>query len=85
VVKRVREIAGIGMEVVQFQVGITLYTNFKLNLLFTDTYKTIAFLNINQNETPSTIIEPSPNYKFSTQSIACHPVTLILIPLFMKC
>jgi hypothetical protein len=36
-VNGVGEIAGIGVEFFQVQVGITLYTNFKVNLLITNT------------------------------------------------
>ena len=62
--KRLREIAGISMEFVQ--VGITLYTNLKVNLLITNTHKIIVYCNVNKRGTPSIIIEPSPRYTFST-------------------
>ena len=72
----VREFAGIGMEFVHVHVGITLYTNFEVNLLIANTYKTNAYRNVHQNETPSVIIELSPMYSSSTKCTACRFVTL---------
>ena len=37
ILRRVREIEGIGMEFFQVQLVITLYTNFKINLLIANT------------------------------------------------
>jgi hypothetical protein len=75
VVNRLREIAGIEMEFFQDHLGITLYTNFKINLLIKNTPKIIAYSNAHQNETTDIMIEPSPRSTFSTQSTVWHPLT----------
>jgi hypothetical protein len=65
VVNRVREIEGMGMELVQYQLGIAFCSNFKINLLIANTYKIMVYSNVHQNETTGIMIEslhglPSP-------------------------
>ena len=69
-VNAVREIEGMIMEFVQYQLGIAFYSNFKINLLIANTKKMIAYSNVHQNETKGIMIEsvqglpspPSPLY-----------------------
>ena len=84
ILRRVREIEGMGMEFVQGQLGITLYTKFKVNLLIANTQKIIAYINVHQNVTTGIMVELPPRSTFSSKSTLCHPVTQISVLIFMK-
>ena len=62
-----REIEGMGMELVQDQLDITLCTKFKVNLFVENTKKIICYSNVHQNETTGIIIETPTRPTFSTK------------------
>ena len=79
-----REIEAMGMEMVQVQLGITLCTKLKVNLLVEITQKMICYSNVHQNETTGIMIELPTRPAFSSKSTLCHPLTQISVLIFMK-
>ena len=75
----VSESAGRRMKFVQDSVDTTIYTNYKVYLLITNTKKIITHTNIQLNDTNGFMIELTTRLNFSLKYIVVHTVILKII------